>query len=144
MGGLVVASQHASQVTRPEGGGGLHPGGSASTGGLPPGASASRGRGVCIEGRACNGGGVCFQARGRGKRRGSASRGGMHLRGWAPRKHYRLRSTSGRYASYWNAFLLKLSFEKIQRVRFQLFVCNIHLIIMTAGCYLGYTFQMQL
>ena len=42
--------------------------------------------------------GVCIQ------------RGGLHLGGWAdppPIGYYGTRSTSGRYASYWNAFLLQ-------------------------------------
>ena len=47
---------------------------------------------------------------------GSAS-SGVYIRGlgWAepspPPEHYRIRSTSGRYASYWNAFLLILKTE---------------------------------
>ena len=76
------------------GGGGLPPGGS-----LPPG-------GVCIQGGLHPGGG---SASGGSVCRGvciweeSASRGG-----WAdpPIGYCGIRSTSGRYASYWNAFLL--------------------------------------
>ena len=60
--------------------GGLHPGGSAST------------QGVYI-----HPGGFCIQG-------GSESRG-FYIQGRSPMGYYGMRSTSGRYAFYWNAFL---------------------------------------
>ena len=86
--------------------------GSASERGLHPGGSASRGvciQGVCIQGRSASVGGGAFASR------GSASGGvciwGVCIQGHLGRLcppligYNRIRSTSGRYASYWNAFL---------------------------------------
>ena len=57
--------------------------GSARGGCLPRG---SLPRGICLR--------VCIQ------------KGALHPRGWADHPFPRILSTSGRYASYWNAFLL--------------------------------------
>ena len=78
----VCHSVHRGEVGFPAGITGHITRGSASRGGLPPGGSASRG--------------VCLQ-------------GGLHQgSGQTPTpEHYRIRSTSGRYASYWNAFLFE-------------------------------------
>ena len=59
--------------------------------------------GVCIQGSdvRVQGSGVCIQGRGFASRGGgSASRGKTTMR------YYGIQSTSGRYASYWNASLL--------------------------------------
>ena len=102
---------------------GLHPGGSMPMGGLHPGGggvriqrgeSASRGvclggvclwrsayRGVCLGEIASRGWGVCIQ-----------EAGGLHPEDGGvgqtpPIGYHGIWQTSGRYASYWNAFLLK-------------------------------------
>ena len=78
--------------------GGLHPGrlhpwrGSASKGRSAPGGSASRG--VCIQTKRSASKVVCLQGP-----------GGLG-RPPSPSRNYRIRSTSRRYASCWNAFLL--------------------------------------
>ena len=90
---------------------GLHLGG----GGRHPGGDCIQGSGVCIQGE-----GVCIQRR-EGLHPGGrvCTQGGLHpggrevcIRGgWADPPpptigYYEIRSTSERYASYWNAFLL--------------------------------------
>ena len=92
-----------------------HPGGSASRGGLHPDGSASKGglhpRGICIQGGLHPGAGGLYP-------------GGLHSRGagqtpqilhpWGLGRSLQgycgIQSTSGRYASYWNAFLLSRQF----------------------------------
>ena len=84
---------------------------SASRGGLHPGESAARG--VCIQGVLHQGGciqGVCIWVPGGLDPGGSASSGceGICIQGRLGRPppigYYGIRQTSGRYASYWNAF----------------------------------------
>ena len=71
-----------------EGGGGLHPGRVCPQGGGSASGGSASGWG-CI-------GGFCIQ--------------GFYIhRGWAdPPEYYMIRSTSGRYASYWNTFLFNV------------------------------------
>ena len=75
---------------------------------LPPGGSASRKGGGCLSGRGVLHPGVCIQ-------------GGLHLheedglhRGGGG--YYGIRSTSGRYTSYWNTFLLFYMFSPFRTV----------------------------
>ena len=57
--------------------------------------------GTCVAGV----GGICGQ--------GACMAGGMHDGGHACHsRYYGIRSMSGQYASYWNAFLLKLKTDK--------------------------------
>ena len=112
--------------------GGVHPGESASGGGLHP--------GVCLQGGLPTGGsayggvvsiqGVCLQE---GSAYGGSASGGLHRvggsaswggvciqEGWAKTPtymgYYGIRSTRGRYASYWNAFLFKVIFWMLPKV----------------------------
>ena len=86
--------------------GSLHPVGSATGGGLHPrgGSSASGGMG------SASGGGL--QPWGGGLHPGGE---GLHPGGLGrhlPVGNYGIRSTSGRYASYWNAFLFPICFQR--------------------------------
>ena len=111
--GNVFASICHSFSTQGGGGvcihGGLHPGhlhprgvciqGASASGGSASRASASKGGlhpgGICIGGSASRG--VCIQ-------RGSTFRGN---RADLPPRYYGIWPTSGRYVSYWNAFLFR-------------------------------------
>ena len=97
--------------------GGMHGEGACMAGGMC-GGGGMHGRGVCVAGgHAWQGWGVwqgaCMAESVRG--RGCAwwgevcmARGGVHGRGGMRGRYYEIRSMSGRYASYLNAFLLKL------------------------------------
>ena len=88
--GKIIFSQACVIPSVHRAGGGLHAEGGLHLGGLHPG-------GACIQGKGFASGGVCIQ-------------GGLHM-GRPPPEYHRIRSTSGRYASYWNAFLFSFLFE---------------------------------
>ena len=82
---------------------GMHGRGLAGWGGM-------HGRGVCVAGGMCGrghswqGGGHVWQ--GACMAGGHVWQGAMHGRGRVHGRYYEIRSISGRYPSYWNAFLL--------------------------------------
>ena len=101
--GGVCGRGHAWQV------GGIHGRGTCVAGGCVAGRGNTWQVGACMAGGMC-GRGVCMVGGVHG--RGHAWQGGMHGRGCAyhthpdpPARYYEIRSMSGRYASYCNAFL---------------------------------------